>query len=64
MTADTENAAEVVNQIYDLDPDIRVAGELVDLANAQNAVQSEMIQITTFVVPLVLIILLITTHVA
>lgn len=62
VTADTENAAEVVNQIYDLDPDIRVAGELVDLANAQNAVQSEMIQITTFVVPLVLIILLITTH--
>ncbi len=62
ITADTKNAPEVLNRIYDLQEDVKVSGQLIDLANAQIAVQSEIYKITLFVVPLVLIVLLFSTH--
>lgn len=43
-------------------PEGAVSGEMVDLARAQTAVQSEMLTIIAFAVPLALIILFLTTH--
>ncbi|NLJ70554.1 MAG: MMPL family transporter [Clostridiaceae bacterium] len=62
LTAETDNAVEVLEGIYEIDPEVAVSGQLADLANAQNAVQSEMIKIVTVMAPLVLIILIIGTH--
>lgn len=62
ITAETDNALRVLDRIYALDPAVKVSGQLVDLANAQSAVQSEMLSITMLVIPIVLVILLLTTH--
>ncbi|HHT24215.1 MAG TPA: MMPL family transporter [Clostridiaceae bacterium] len=62
LTAETDNAVEILEGIYQIDPEVAVTGQLADLANAQNAVQSEMLKIVTVMAPLVLIILIIGTH--
>lgn len=62
LTAETDNAVEILEGIYELDPEVAVYGQLTDLANAQNAVQSEMIKIVSVMAPFVLIILIIGTH--
>ncbi|HHU53452.1 MAG TPA: MMPL family transporter [Clostridiaceae bacterium] len=62
LTAETDNAVEVLEGIYQIDPEVAVTGQLTDLANAQNAVQSEMLKIVTVMTPLVIIILIIGTH--
>lgn len=62
ITADTKTAPDVLQRIYDLQENVKVSGQLIDLANAQLAVQSEIYKITLVVVPLVLIVLLFSTH--
>lgn len=62
LTTVTDNAPQVLNRIYDLQEGVQVSGQLIDLANAQNSVQSEVFKITLFVVPLVLLVLLLSTH--
>ena len=62
LTAETENAVDVLDGIYQIDPEVAVSGQLIDYANAQSAIQSEMIKIVIVMVPLVLIILIIGTH--
>lgn len=62
LTTETENAPAVLDRIYDLQEDVKVSGQLIDLANAQNSVQSEIFKISVFVGPLVLLILLLSTH--
>lgn len=62
IAAASDEAAAVTVRLRGLGPDIHIAGALVDLASAQNSVTSEMITITIIIVPLVLLILLLTTH--
>lgn len=62
LTTDMENAANVLERIYALDPHVQVDGQLVNLASAQNAVQSEMFSITLIILPLALIVLAIGTR--
>ena len=62
LSADAGDAAGVLARLQALDPEAHVAGHLVDIANAQNAAQREVLQITAILVPLALMILLLTTH--
>ena len=62
LTTVTDNAPVVLNRIYGIQEGVQVAGQLIDLANAQNSVQSEVFKITLFIVPLVLLVLLLSTH--
>lgn len=62
ITADQGAAKDVLQRLYDMSPDVKVSGQLVDLATAQTAVQSEMISITLIIIPIVIVILLLTTH--
>lgn len=62
ISALTKNANNVLDRIYALSPDVKVSGQLVDLATAQTAVQSEMLTITLFIVPIIFLILLWATH--
>ena len=61
-TCDSSNAAAMLDLLYAVDPGVRVEGQLVDQANAQNAVTSEIAQLLAVVVPLVLLILVFGTH--
>jgi len=62
LTTDMENAATVLERIYAIDPDVRVDGQLVSLASAQNAVQSEIFSISIIILPLALVVLAIGTR--
>lgn len=62
INADTNHAAEVLDQIRNINTDCKVDGQLVSLASAQRAVKSEIFSITIIIVPFVLLILLIFTH--
>ena len=62
VAINTNDAESKLEAIYDLHEDVRVSGNLVDLANAQFSSQHEIGRITLFVIPIALIILLISTH--
>ena len=62
VTGDTDNSAEVVQRLTETFPDAYVAGNLVDLASAQNSVIEEVTRIALFVIPIVAVILLLSTH--
>ncbi len=62
VNADTNHAAEVLEQIRSLNSECKVDGQLVSLASAQKAVKSEILSITLIIIPFVLLILLFTTH--
>lgn len=62
LTTETDQAPRILESIYALDNEVIVSGQLVDLANAQNAVQSEMLKIVMILAPLVLLVLIIGTH--
>ncbi len=53
---------EALNEIYALGPEIQVRGTLVERAGAQNAVKTEVLQVTAVALPLILLILLLFTH--
>lgn len=63
VTIKTDNYPPVLTKLQDLVGDRgHIAGEMVQLAMAQNSTQSEIGQIMIFVIPLVAIVLVIATH--
>lgn len=62
VKADTNDALSVLKHIYALSDGCKVSGQLVDLANAQSSVESEMFTIALLLIPIVLTILMISTH--
>lgn len=62
VTADQSQPVEVLNRLYQLDEQVMVDGNLVDLANAQQAVGQEISKLMAVVMPIVLVILLLSTH--
>jgi predicted RND superfamily exporter protein len=62
IVGDTVNAKHTLDTVYALAPDVKVDGYVVDLANAQVSVQSEMASVALIIVPLVLLVLALSTH--
>ncbi len=62
VTADTDNAAAVLARLAQTFPEAHIVGSLVDLASAQTAVGDEVGRIVAYAIPIVIIILLLSTH--
>ena len=62
LTGETDNAAEVIDRLMESFPEGYIVGSLVDLASAQHAVNEEVSRIVVFAVPIIIIILLLSTH--
>lgn len=62
VTADPIQAQESVQALRDIAPGAALTGEIVELANAKKSVQSEILSIVLYIVPIVFVILLLSTH--